>query len=118
MSGKVEVTARSISRSQPLATLSLMRGNPAATAWLTLPSSISIESWMPKSAPATTSRVAPPSSRCSGVPVMRLCSVHQPTSSAALANELPLNGLSRSLISAAVSYSRPTTCGPNTSVTW
>ena len=49
---------------------------------------------------------------------MRLSSAHQPISIAALANELPLNGLSRSLMSAAVSYSRPTTCGPNTSVTW
>ena len=64
---------------------------------------------MPKSAPATTSRVAPPSSRCSGVPVMRLSSVHQPISIAALANELPLKGPSRSLMAAAVSYSRPTT---------
>ena len=95
-----------------------MRGNPASTAWPMLPSSISIESWMPKSAPATTSRVVPPSSRCRGVLVMRLSSAHQPISIAALANELPLNGLSRSLMSAAVSYSRPTTCGPNTSVTW
>ncbi len=73
---------------------------------------------MPKSAPAGTSRVRPPSSRCRGVPVMRLCSVHQPISMAALAKLLPLKIASRSLSSAAVSYSRPATQGPMTSETW
>ena len=73
---------------------------------------------MPKSAPAATSRVRPPRSRCRGVSVMRLCSVHQPISTAALAKLLPLKIASRWFSSAAVSYSRPTTQGPITSETW
>ena len=49
---------------------------------------------------------------------MRLCSVHQPISTAALAKLLPLKIASRWFSSAAVSYLRPTTQGPITSETW
>ena len=98
--------------------MSLTRGNPASTAPPIASIRMSIESCIPKSAPASTSLVSPPSSRWRGVAVRELSSVHHAISMAAFAKLLPLKTSSAPFSSAAVSNSLPTTAGPNTSVTW
>src|SRR5437773_983444 len=100
--GNVDLTAATMSRSQPGRNLSLIRGKPWAIASSIFFIKMSSESWTPKSAPTATRSPVPPRATCSGTPWRLASSTHQVISSAARANWLPFTKSRRPSRSCAV----------------
>jgi len=105
--GNVDLTAATMSRSQPGRNLSLIRGKPWAIASSIFFIKMSSESWTPKSAPTATRSPVPPRATCSGTPWRLASSTHQAISSAARANWLPFTKSRRPSRSCAVRMSWP-----------